>query len=571
VKALRLVLLGALLWVALAGWALSSPVYSSPDDNYHLPMIYCAAGAADCTPEGERAPVCYAFQGDLPADCATMGSDVVPPAEEIRTGWYPPVYYTFSSLFVGDTVAETTATLRLLNSAIVVGLVLGSVLLTRARFRPAVIMSWLVCSIPLATFLFASVNPHSWTIAGLAALWGPLLSFLSTAPRARSVRDLFRPERRPWLPITQLAFVQLCALMALGSRTESPILLVVIVGAVSVFAVRWSRTTPKPPTVTALAVSAVLVLEAAITFALMASSRFALEAQPPQDAPYTPWRLVVTIFQLPLRAIADPELGWFDTPMPLLVQALGAGAFFAALIIGLRVIYLPKALALSVFAVGGLALMLYVLLNASSLYRYQPRYFLPLLFALVGLALLPRLTAAASRTGIPTKVQWVAITLAVVVVNALSLLNNSTRYVIGIPENPRSVIEAGDRNNVDPSVLAQADLPVWWWDSLPLNPWQVWVVGSIAFAGAALLLLTWVLFDDPNSRADGAAGTPADAIAHTPADSAVGAPDTAVGTPDVAKRQAPDPAAGSPTSGSSPSIPPSAAHPSPEVGASPNG
>ncbi|MDQ1247068.1 MAG: hypothetical protein QG597_1438, partial [Actinomycetota bacterium] len=100
------------LWLGSAAWAVSSPVASSPDDDYHLAMIYCAGGKADCERGGARMRPCFAFSAAVTGDCTPpaniplptspgdarratfdLGTLTTPATYGIITGWYPPLYY----------------------------------------------------------------------------------------------------------------------------------------------------------------------------------------------------------------------------------------------------------------------------------------------------------------------------------------------------------------------------------------------------------------------------------------------------------------------------------------------
>ena len=63
-------------------------------------------------------------------------------------------------------------------------------------------------------FLFASINPSAWGVAGLAAMWGPMVTAF-----------LGKDARRRWLA---LAVWFLAALMAGGSRGDTAIFAAVI-------------------------------------------------------------------------------------------------------------------------------------------------------------------------------------------------------------------------------------------------------------------------------------------------------------------------------------------------------
>lgn len=480
----------ALLWLSLAAWAFSSPVGSSPDDGYHIAMIYCDAGELECTRQGARVDACYRFDPAIPGACEATGALARPPGTGVISGWYPPLYYAASSLLVGDTVAQTTIHVRLLNLTLAVAVLAGSVALSRPNLRAAVALSWLVASVPMGMFVFASINPSAWAVMGIAGFWGPLLSFLTA-------------DRWTRLDLARLAFVQVSALMALGSRSEPPIYIGITVVALSVFAVGWPLRRTTADQVRRLLVPAVLGLQALLALITFTPAKQSAERSTEATAAVAPWRVLTESLGTPSRLLADPLLGWLDTPVPPLARAAVTGAFAAACLIGLATLYARKVWALAIF--GGLtwAFLLYIWATASSPNRMQPRYFLPLLFVLAGLALLPRL---GHRPRWPTPVQSLLLALAVALANALSLLNNLVRYVSGLGSDPA--------NPATPGGLAAAGQPSWWWQSLPLSPAAVWWLGSIAFALAAmtavLLIPAWSRGErPPRAHISAASATPA--------------------------------------------------------------
>jgi hypothetical protein len=76
------------------------------------------------------------------------------------------------------------------------------------------------------------------------------------------------------------------------------------------------------------------------------------------------------------------------------------------------------------------------------------------------------------------------VVVALSVANATALYTNLLRYTHGMPR-------AG---------LASLSDPEWWWAFLPVGPWAVFVVGSVAFAVLATLIVM------PGERAAGSGG-----------------------------------------------------------------
>ena len=129
-----------------------------------------------------------------------------------------------------------------------------------------------------------------------------------------------------------------------------------------------------------------------------------------------------------------------------------------------------KTLPVAIFIAGAAAwLVPFVLLaqtNATVGSMVQPRYVLPLLVILLGVASL-RSDAERAWDGARYGVAASALTIAV----AFSLHQNMRRYTTGL-----------DDPGLDPGQGAR-----WWWAGAP-SPMFVWIVGVVAFAGVLTLL-----------------------------------------------------------------------------------
>lgn len=470
---MAVVALGAMFWLALVAWAVSSPTGSSPDDEFHLANIYCATGDWTCTPEGQRAAPCYAWSpavnGDCdPRDVRPLGT-VFPLAAEpmgpltdpVTTGISgdrPALYPHVLSPLVSETLAETSAKVRIFNAALAVVMALLSVALTTRRIRAAVSLSWILAAVPLGYFMVASVNLSSWAIVGIVALWGPLLSVLSST-------RLDRPA------IGRLVFCQAAIVMAVGSRNDSPLYIGIVTLALLSFTMsrdvlheaRWR-----------LLVPLVIGVECIAVFARVTFGRAEYVISQLEVAPTTDDGWFQILFAGPttvLLAVVNPSLGWLDTDLPTLVDALASAALFGAVLVGAGVMYRRKAA-----AVGVLVVMMWLLLMVvwSRTTASQPRYFLPVLMVLSGLMLLP---AARGRAMLLTRLQLGLVLAALTVANSLALLTNLQRYLTGL-----------NGTTLDPLELAALPAPMWWWQSLPLTPFQVWLLGTVAFAlGCAVM------------------------------------------------------------------------------------
>lgn len=472
-----IVAIGLALWAALVAWAASSPWGSAPDDDYHTAMTYCAAGELDCVREGKRESICYALRSEVPGECDLTGELSAPPGEGIIEGWYPPMYYAVAGVFIDDTVAGTARNIRLANAALTVALVIGSVALSRPSIRLAVALSWLVASVPMGVFLFGSMSPSAWATLGVASMWGPLLSLL-TMPSFRGRANLVTL-------VARLAFIEVAVLLSLGSRSEPPVYIGILTAAVTIIAFPW-RPAEWRRRRNWIFVVPVLIGVQALTFLLTFTSAKISDRQSGAPDPLGPWEVAVDALALPARLLADPLLGWLDTPSPPLARALVAGAYFGSILIGLGVLYRRKVAGLAFYFLASWAFVALVLASASAPGQLQPRYFLPLLFGLVGIALLPVL---GQRPTAPTRVQAIIIAIALGGANLLALLWNNVRYLDGLDGSPISAARVLD-----------AATPAWWHSS-PFDPGTTWLLGSSAFLAAAVggVLLTLSVADEAES------------------------------------------------------------------------
>ena len=116
-------------------WALSSPVGSSPDDNYHQTTIWCVdatsstssdtcqvTGTSETTggrvvevPALVGAPNCYAFQPAESGACQRPLEGEKISTETIDNGTYPGGFYRVMHLLVRDSIPESVLAMRFLN------------------------------------------------------------------------------------------------------------------------------------------------------------------------------------------------------------------------------------------------------------------------------------------------------------------------------------------------------------------------------------------------------------------------------------------------------------------------
>lgn len=479
--------------LTLGSWALASPSSSSPDDDYHLASIWCANGIdpSRCAevPGNDSARVvaplvsgqgaCYNVDSAQSGACQRELPGVVEGAPEVATpsvgtehgNWgdaYPPVFYTFMSVFVTDHIGASVLVMRMVGGLVVVGLCAALALaLPRAR-RPLASVPLLITSVPLGISLFASTNPSSWTVAGVSTLFpAAYVAFETTG-------------RRRWA-LSLIAVVS--GLLAAGSRTDGCLFVAMTAALVLILRIRHLRgnVVPVIAAVGCIAIAALFFLTSGLTTGVDGDLG-------------TPTAPGLSNFELTVRNLGSLPvlwlggfgaggmglLGWLDTPVPPLVGFSAVAVWATLMVSGLARLSAAKMLALTLV---GLALVVYpitLLVQTKVLVGtvIQPRYVLPLVALFTVIALMsPR----GREWTIGAGTFWLCV-LGLSTANAIALHTQIRRYVTGL-----------DVSRIDLNPGRE-----WWWGQVPA-PTTVWVVGSIAFAGLAYAILSQLRSSRPSA------------------------------------------------------------------------
>jgi hypothetical protein len=459
-----------LVFAALAAWALSSPVGSSPDDDFHLTSIWCATGDSDyCAPSGDpdtrlvppaiADPACFAFDADKSAGCQNRIDFTAGATEETErgnfAGGYPVVYYGTMSLFVGPDVHASVLVMRLVNIALFVGLGIALYLLLPVNRRQILVWQWALTTVPLGLFVLSSNNPSAWALMGVGYGWLALLGFYEARGRKR---------------IALGAIFLLTAVLASGSRSDATILFVVAVFA----AVLLSAQRTKHFWVSSL----LPVVGFVICALLFRASRSADVVTGGVDEQLG---LGVIIPRIAYNLTEVPSLwtgifgqswglGWLDTSMPSVVWVSSLAALIGGGFVAGRDGSVRKSIvvALGALALAAIPVTLLVLAGKDVGEDFQPRYLLPLIVVFIGAAFF----TTARQAIVFSRAQVWLVVIALSGANFIALHLNIRRYVTGI-----------DALSMDLDAQRQ-----WWWQ-LVVTPNVAWIVGSIAFGLALALLL----------------------------------------------------------------------------------
>lgn len=470
-------------------WALASPIGASPDDDHHLVSIWCAAENEACepgstatsrvVPEAVAEPHCFAQHPERSAACQdALDMSGEPTVETDRGnfyGAYPPVFYSFMSMFAGQDVFGSAMLMRVVNILIFVGLTTALFLLLPPLRRPTLMWGWIISTLPMGVFLIGSNNPSSWAVMGVGTAWIALLGYLETS------------GRRKWLLGGIFA---IATLMAAGARGDAAMFAIVGIGAVFLLTVPWKKAERSPEALRRYALNAILPLAVAILAALIfftskqtqSGIRGFAEGSVTPNVNTEGTAVALTGFaQFAYNLLNVPflwagnfgewGLGWLDTDLPSIVSFGAIAVFVAVGITGLARMWDRKLLVVVLCAAVLWLLPVYVLQQGGDIVGegVQPRYLLPLIVLFAGLIMLNRSDKPALSF---TRPQLVLIALTLSVVNFVSLHMNIRRYVTGI-DQPGANLDA----NIE-----------WWWN-IAMSPMFVWFIGSAAYAAMLAILV----------------------------------------------------------------------------------
>lgn len=460
------------LFATLLAWALSSPVGSSPDEDFHLVSIWCATGDdAACIQEegatGATVPgalldvACYAFHSEVSGDCQDeldfLGEPDTLTERGNFYGAYPPVFYATMSLFVGPDIEASVLAMRVFGALLLTILATVLFLLLPPDRRPNLVWSWLVTTVPLGLFVLTSTNPSAWAIAGVGFGWLALAGYFET-----------RGVRKVGLGV----LFALSVIMAAGSRGDASLYMVLAILATVVLQGHRTRR---------FALDAILPVAAVVVCVLMfrvsrPTEHVTQGIEPDAGISSVVARILPTAVDVPRLWMGmfgnSYGLGWLDTAMPAVVGLGSIACFLGAAIVAISRRDARK----SIVLVGGLivlwALPTAVLVAAGEPVgtNVQPRYLLPLLLLFAGVLFW---TPRGEQIRF-SRAQRILIVGTLGMTQAIALHLNLSRYVTGFDD-----------------LAANLDVGIEWWWAVPISPMPVWVVGSLAYAGLVVLLLGW--------------------------------------------------------------------------------
>lgn len=463
------------LFVSLSALALLSAPDATHDETFHLATIYCGVG--------EREPFC----GDLRFDITYPGANVkfnfqtcqkeptsalACPVEQANYTFrsinhgnlYPGLFHSVLSFAIVPS-SELSIVLTRWTSALLVTIALAfATYLLPQRQRLVAFLVMLTALPATGYFLFASINPSSWTLVGVAFAWLPLHAILEPV-ESRTIKKL---------PL--LVSASLLVAMGVGSRWDALPFIALTFSYVAVSAIVAQNKDSKNFKYTVIIIFVVLALSVVIVDKLTplhaAPLRFlgpltTFSSGEPDNVAFFSHYLM-NAPAAALRALGTvPTKSGLVIPEFVYVAGLFALAYTMALTRNIR--NTPQMIGLLVNAVViSLVTMAQVaLIDSRDPFGVEPRYVVPLLAFTVGWWFV---------TGPRHLIDIVGkrlLFLCVIAITTFGLISFSVaeRYVDRQTFGIRILPEGADN---------------WWWSQLPIGP-NVIVVISVFSIGKFFL------------------------------------------------------------------------------------
>lgn len=476
----KLLLLGALassaLMVSLVSWTLSSPLGSSPDENFHIGSIWCADGlnqprckVVDFEPTARSNVVvvphvmdrCFIGYPEQSGNCSWDPKSKQPTLLASGNGAYPTLYYEFMNLFVTDHTQVSGLLIRLWSSIMAATLLLLVILLSPMRNRSAALIGFAATLVPLSIFLIPSINPSSWAYLGIAFGWVFQINAISSQTKFGRASN--------W------TLFYLCTVIAMGSRWDAAIYSCASI-VVAIYLARRTFGRLRAQDCVLSLIPLAIGLSTFLNHYLNSGVANAGVFSNASTSAITASELDRNLFNL-IHLIDIPAgafgltwgLGWLDTRLPTIVGLIGVSIFLYFFISSVPYHEMRFYFVSVLLIFFALANIFYYLWSSGAIVGevIQPRYILPMLPLILGISIwCSKVNPLVGRDVWP---RTILIGSLLSLVNAISLWTNIRRYTLGLEESqgyslsfPNSPIE-------------------WWWRWAP-SPNFVFLVGVIAFS-----------------------------------------------------------------------------------------
>jgi hypothetical protein len=454
------------LFAALATMALLSQPGATHDEWFHLGSIWCA--------QGIRQPSCTAIdsldQTAMSVELNIEGLNCKPiprdflycPTDNDGTGGslsnnklYPGGFYFILSWFVGDSGEFSVFMTRAASALIVAGMLFLMMATLPARHRLVLVLIVTTMFVSSGFYLFASINPSSWSVLGVGTGWLPIHAALGSHNLKNSRR------------LVLFGSGMIVSLLAVVSRWDALPYLALMVALVSVHSA-LTRLPGHKFAIVSTAVISPLALWAALERFTPLSPVHHLKllttfsAGQPDNVMFISTNLLQS-FVATLRGLGTiPTMTQVDIPGIVMVASFASLGVFLAVTFNRNQVLQLGGLVAGVLAVGLASAAQIAVTDLRDVGNLEPRYGLPLSTAIVGWWYLMGPEDLLARVGRYLKFGRLASALSfslVVYTVAERFVDKQTYTLRLLPEGPDQ----------------------WWWSWMPVGPNVPMIIAPVFF------------------------------------------------------------------------------------------
>jgi hypothetical protein len=458
-------------FISLLLWAISSPIGSSPDDDFHLASIWCEGvkGSEFCTVSPDNssaaAPIalikahqCFATNGYQSAACQNevLNSPKSALFETTHGNWnnlYPSGFYKVMSIMASNDFVKSVITMRVFNAILFISILYLTFRAVDYRMFINYTIVLLPALIGLGYFLIPSTNPSSWAVIACATFAITFSSYFMGHIRSK---------------FFILLCIYLSLFMAIASRADATAYIAITAGLVLIFS-NFQKLNP----IHFFVVGSVLVIcllqlidGPGQTNALINGGVGPENLSRPENV--TLWINMQNLPSLLIGGFGYWPLGWFDTAIPIV------GWLTTTIVVSLLVwshipfLNLRTQLRAIVAVVILCFIPLWIMSRGNNVVgeAVQPRYIYPFILAVLAL------TISSETNQLMSKAQRNLLIFMVGIAHSIVFHAELRRYVTG-----------QDISGINLNLNLE-----WWWDIF-ITPNLVWILCSLSFTATVALII----------------------------------------------------------------------------------
>ena len=471
-QAFRVKIFGAVAFgfIFLTFWALSSPIGSSPDDDFHLASIWCEEinQSELCEVDSESltatVPVglakgqhCFAANGYQSAICQ-KDSLALPNTEVFETphgNWinlYPSGFYKVMSFMNSGDFVKSVLAMRLFNAALFLLMLFITYRAVELRVFHNYITALLPALIGLGYFLIPSTNPSSWAIMSCATFAISFSAFFMGFVRSK---------------IFLFISIYLSLFMAISSRVDATVYIALTAVLIIIFSkFKVLTVTHYLITASVLLISMLRLLNGPKQTDTLINGGVGIENLTRPES-VTLWINLQNLPSILIGGFGYWPLGWFDTAIPIVGWL--TTSIIVSILLWMHIPFMDyRTQSRAILGFAFLCVIpMWIMSRGNNIVgeAVQPRYIYPFLLAMIALVVSNLNDLKISKSQRNLMIFLISVAQSVVLHAQLR------RYLTG-----QDVSGINLNRNIE-----------WWWSDSFLSPNMVWILGSLSFMATVIL------------------------------------------------------------------------------------